>query len=221
MAYKTFYLAITLLGFATLTSTKPIMVTFGTNQGPIVPRQKSPSSLEPRNIVARSPAPVSEDNEDLPNPSVYKPLVPHQYRTKLLSVRVPPNLVLGTPLDQKYTPSLQKYNLQKKQQQGRSLGTDYTGPHIFEKQGYEFYENKPKTTLQPSVRYVKPQYFQQLQQNYDNPNNKYVPQIGIIYSGGVRYYVPQFVPLYQHQQQIQQQKDENSIYDHPNEKVYY
>ncbi|XP_019877462.1 uncharacterized protein LOC109605337 [Aethina tumida] len=222
MALNTLQFMVILVGLAALASAKPIMVTFGTKQGPIVPRQKS-TAFQPRNLAARSPAPVSEEREDVPNPQTYTPLVPHQYRTKLLSVKVPSNLILGTPLDQKFTPSLQKYNIQKKQAQGRSLGPDYTGPHIFERQDYEFLDAPQKTTLQPSFRYDRPHYYQQIENNYNlqQDNQRYVPQIGIVYSGGVRYYVPQLIPQQQREQQIQEQKEQNSVYDHSNEKVTY
>lgn len=179
------------------------MVSFGTNQGPIVPRPKS-STLQPKTIVARSPAPVSEDREDVPNPNVYKPLVPRQYRNKIYSYKPPANLILGTPLDQKYTPTVQKYQLYKKQQFARSLGLDYTGPHIFERQDYEF---EPKKS-----RFVtKQQYYQPVKRHDGNANEgKYVPQIGIVYSAGVRYYVPQ----------IYEQEQENSVYDKQDRKYY-
>lgn len=178
------------------------MVTFGTNQGPIVPRQKT-VTLQPKTIVARSPAPVAEERDDIPDPNVYRAPVPHQYRTKIYAVKPNPNLILGTPLDQKYTPTYNKYQTYKKQQLSRSFGLDYTGPHIFEKQDYEF---EPKKRS-----WDKPRYYQV--KRYDNgvgDQGKYVPQIGVIYSAGVRYYVPQ----------IYNEEQENSVYDKQDDKYY-
>lgn len=184
------------------------MVSFGTNQGPIVPREQ-PQALAPRNIVARSPAPVSENVEDTPNPYVYKPLVPLQYRTKLLSFK-PSKIIFGTAVDQTYTPSNNRFDFYSKQ--GRTLGVDYTGPHVFDRQDYEIFDaKKAKTTLKPSVSYNKP-YYQQGERRQDQ--GKVVPQIGVVYSAGVRYYVPQ-VTYYD------QEEHENSVYDQNDQKDNY
>ncbi|KAG5872784.1 hypothetical protein JTB14_029298 [Gonioctena quinquepunctata] len=162
---------ISLLCLAALVSTKPIMVTFGTNQGPITPRQPKSTAAQERSDVYRVPAPVSEDREDIPNPNTYRPPVPHQYRTKLYSFKPSANLILGTPLDLKYTPYLQKYNIYKKQlARSFDLGVDYTGPHIFEEQDYEYLGTK--TTLQPSVKYNKPLYTQYFQKDNDETTNE-------------------------------------------------
>lgn len=205
---------------ASQAASKPIMVSFGTNQGPIVPRQPKSTSAQERSAttVSRNPAPVSEEREDVPNPYQYRPLIPHQYRTKLYSFKPQTNLILGTPLDVKFTPSLQKYNLRKKDI-GRSLklGVDYTGPHIFEKQDYEVYNLK--TTLQPSRRYSKPHYYQVIDKKTDGSDNKFVPQIGIVYSSGVRYYIPQIV--YYNPQSKAQALEENSVYDINDNKYYH
>ncbi|RZC35561.1 hypothetical protein BDFB_010727 [Asbolus verrucosus] len=198
---------ILLLGLVTLASTKPIMVTFGTNQGPIVPREKSIPQTS-RSAEVRSPAPVSEETEDVPNPLTYRPIVPHQYRTKIYSQKPLPSLILGTPLDQKYTPSDEKFDIYKKQ--GRTVGVDYTGPHIFEKQAYEFEAKK----LRPAVRFIKPHHYEQEKLQQDD---KSVPQIGIVYSAGVRYYVPQLV----YDAHKQDEEQENSVYDSKDEKHVY
>nr|CAI5833980.1 unnamed protein product [Callosobruchus analis] len=188
---------------------QPIMVTFGTNQGPIVPRQRQPKSTaaQERTLPPRNPAPVSEERDDIPNPIQYQPPVPHQYRTKLYSLKPSPNLILGTPLDIKYAQSLNKYTLTKKDlAKSLKLGRDYTGPHFFEKQPYEFLLEK-KTYLKP----VKPAYFDQALDRSDDIKAKYVPQIGIVYSAGIRYYVPQF--LLQNVKPLRNPEDENSVYD--------
>ncbi|CAH1982737.1 unnamed protein product [Acanthoscelides obtectus] len=185
------------------------MVTFGTNQGPIVPRQRQPKSTaaQERSFTPKDPAPVSEERDDIPNPNQYQPLVPHQYRTKLYSLKPSPNLILGTPLDIKYSQGLNKYTFTKKDlAKSLKLGRDYNGPHIFEKQPYEFSLEK-KTYLKP----VKSAYFDQAVDRSDNVKVKYVPQIGIVYSAGVRYYVPQFF-LY-NVKPLRQPEDENSVYD--------
>lgn len=207
------------------------MVTFGTNQGPIEPKEPRPKSqqAEPKSLNVRDPAPVSEEQEDIPNPNIYRPPVPHQYRSKLYSYKPPANLVLGTPLDQKYTSSLEKLNYYNRKQFARSFGLDYTGPHAFDKQAYEYLERKP-TTLQLALKYNKPYYSEQIEKRLDAPqgnrgeyvNGKFVPQIGIIYSSGVRYYVPQFVQPAQLTNNVAENnpEDENSVYDNYDEKYY-
>ncbi|XP_076269591.1 GV1 [Rhynchophorus ferrugineus] len=204
------YLVALILWLSALDFGEPIMVTFGTSKGPIIPRQIDFSkSLQPRNIAPRSPAPVNEYQEDIPNPNFYKPLVPHQYRTKLYSVQPNPNLLLGTPLDQRYTPSLQKYDFLRKQY-SRSLTPDYTGPHIFDVQDYELYDLK-KTTLQPSRKYTE----QELEHRVKpDQKSKFVPEIGVVYSAGLRYYVPQVVYF----DQKGGGEDENSVYDKNDDK---
>lgn len=193
----------------TLVNSKPIMVSFGTNPGPIVPRQpKSLSAQERSYSVNKNPAPVSEQPEDIPEPSQYKPLIPHQYRTKLYAIKPPSNLILGTPLDQKYTPALQKYAFDKKN--ARSIGVDYTGPHFFEVQDYEI--ERAKTLLKPSIRYTRPVFVPQVPKRNENQyfNGKYVPQIGVVYSSGVRYYIPQIVSYKKEPER--NPVDENSVY---------
>ncbi|CAH1104978.1 unnamed protein product [Psylliodes chrysocephalus] len=205
-------LDVSLLCLATLPVAHTIMVSFGTNQGPIVPRQPKSTSAQERTIVARSPAPVSEYRDDVPNPNVYKPPYPHQYRTKLYAYKPSANLILGTPLDQKFTPnSIPKYHYYKKQLQRLNLGADYTGPNIFERQEYEFL---PKTVLIPSVKYNKPIYAPA-----ESQNSKYVPEIGVAYSSGIRYYVPQIIVVNPHQNDVNP-RDENSVYDVEDQKYY-
>lgn len=182
----------------TLASAKPIMVTFGTHQGPIEPPEQTPKP-SPRTIVDHSPAPVVEAADDVPNPHIYRPLVPHQYRRKIYAQRPPPSLILGTPLDQKYTPSIEKFDLYQKQHRG----VDYTGPHVFDRQQYEFEKKQP-------VRYIKPHF-------YEKEKGKTVPEIGVVYSAGVRYYVPQIVYV----EPRQDEEQENSVYDHKDEKYFY
>lgn len=194
------------------------MVSFGTNKGPIVPRAALPAiPITERSDVPTQPAAVYEVQEDTPNPDIYRPLLPHQYRTKLLALKPSPNLILGTPLDVKYTPSEEKYDLYQKTQL-KSLGRSYVGPNLFERQAYEFSDfNNKKTFLQPSVSYIKPQVF--------GGKSKIVPEIGIIYSSGVRYYVPQIfypvVPQEQQTQITQEQEEENSVYDKQDHKYFY
>lgn len=200
------------------------MVSFGTNQGPIIPRQSKSATTQQKTVVTRSPAPVSEEREDVPNPNLYKAPVPHQYRTELYSFRPPSDLVLGTPLDQKYTPSVDKKQ-QRKQFVRDILGVEYTGPHTFEKQEYELLEAK-KNRL--AWKYNKPHYFQQVTKrdegqvelSQDTGDAKYVPQIGVVYSAGVRYYIPQFV--YYNQPVASDNPDlENSIYDEEDAKYQH
>ncbi|XP_072396890.1 uncharacterized protein GV1 [Diabrotica undecimpunctata] len=212
MACGHFY-TIAVLCLAVLPTIQPIMVSFGTNQGPIVPRKPKSTASEEGTVVSRSPAPVSEERVDVPNPNTYRPPYPHQYREKLYAYKAPSNLIFGTPLDQKFTPSIPKYHYYKKQLQKLNLGVDATGPHIFEKQDYEFY---PKTLLAPSVRYNKPVYIPISNQV---TGDKSVPEIGVIYSSGVRYYIPQVVVVNQ-QQPLPNPKDENSVYDVEDAKYY-
>ncbi|XP_066156376.1 uncharacterized protein GV1 [Euwallacea fornicatus] len=190
-----------------------IMVEFGTSKGIIPPKEPiaRSSSLQPKSIVPRSPAPVREIQEDIPNPNPYQAPIPHHYRTKLYSFQPNPNLILGTPLDQVYTLSLQKYEVHRKQY-SRTLGPNYTGPHIFSKQEYEFLPPSKKTTLQPSVKYTE----RELQNRVKaNEKQKYVPQIGVIYSSGVRYYIPQVIYFTPNGEAG---ADENSVYDKNDEK---
>lgn len=212
-------LQISLIGLLTLVNSKPIMVSFGTNPGPIESRQpKSLSAQERSYSVNKNPAPVSEQQEDTPEPSQYKPLIPHQYRTKLYAVKPSSNLILGTPLDQKFTPALQKYALEKKH--ARSIGLDYTGPHFFEVQDYEV--ERAKTQLKPSIRYTRPLFVPQ-QEPKKNENQyfigKYVPQIGIVYSSGVRYYIPQIVSY--KTEPKRNPVDENSVYGVEDQKFHH
>lgn len=170
------------------------MVNFGTNQGSITPYYE-PTTTKPKTVVARSPAPIAEATEDIPNPIVYKPPVPHQYRSKLYSFIPKMNLVLGTPLDIKYTPGLSKYDVYKKQL-AKSFGREYKGPHLFERQAYE--DELQKLPQVDGVSYYRQQQPQQ---------GNFVPEIGVVYSAGVRYYVPQLV-FY-----AQKEDAENSVYD--------
>lgn len=155
------------------------MVKFGTRGGPIIPPAPTTAAPTPRRY--EQPAPVYEFQDDIPNPSTYTPPVPHQYRTKIYKYRPNPNLILGTPLDKKYTPGYDKYALYQKPK--KSQGVSYTGPQVFELQKYEKEELKKKYTEQASFRTVDVPH-----QNYEN---RFVPEIGIVYSSGVRYYVPQ------------------------------
>ncbi|XP_063922518.1 uncharacterized protein Gv1 [Zophobas morio] len=198
-----------LLGLMTLATAKPIMVTFGTHQGPIEPPTETPRPA-PRSLDAREPAPVSEEPEDVPNPHVYRAPVPHQYRNRIYSQRPPADLALGTPVDQKYTPSIEKADVYRKQ--SRSEGVGYTGPHVFERQEYEVIEAQ-KAKDRADVRYIKPQYYEQKLQRQE----KRVPQIGIIYSSGVRYYIPQLV----YAEPRRDEEQENSVYDSKDEKYLY
>lgn len=174
------------------------MVTFGTNQGTITPLYQ-PTTPKSKTVVPRSPAPIAEATEDIPNPIVYKPPIPHQYRTKLYSFIPKMNLVLGTPLDIKYTPGLSKYEVYKKQM-AKSLGREYTGPHLFERQAYEDEVIKALPQADAAANYY-PQKQHQKQGNF-------VPEIGVVYSAGVRYYVPQLVFYAQNDEDV-----ENSVYD--------
>lgn len=201
------------------------MVSFGTNPGPIVPPSSTQKPPAPRYDLA--PAPVFENVDDIPNPNAYKPPVPHQYRSKFFSYKPTANLILGTPLDIKYTPSLSKYDIYKRKQ-AKSLGFEYRGPQFFEKQAYE-YENEKKD----KQRLIEKQNYQYYQNN-NNQNTqsaqprisdvattnqnyyqvKVVPQFGIIYSSGVKYYVPQLV--YYNDNSL----SENSVYDDNDVKYY-
>lgn len=214
------------------------MVTFGTNTGPIVPR---PTTPKPTPRFDLNPAPVFETVDDIPNPNTYRPPIPHQYRSKFFSYVPSPNLIFGTPLDIKYTPSLSKYDIFKRKQ-AKSLGFDYRGPQFFEKQAYEYeYEKKyklkhaQKEFNQQIIHYQQELPQQQLQQQYQivhhqnqQPQHepaqskqgnveynqaKVVPEFGIIYSSGVKYYVPQLV-------YYNNNINENSVYDDHDVKYY-
>lgn len=176
------------------------MVTFGTNQGSITPYYEK-TTPKPKTVVPRSPAPIAEATEDIPNPIIYKPPVPHQYRSKLYSFIPKMNLVLGTPLDVKYTPSVGKYEAYKKQL-AKSFGREYKGPHLFDRQAYE--DDLLKVPQVDGASYYQQQQQQQRQQQ---KQGKLVPEIGVVYSAGVRYYVPQLV-FY-----AENEDAENSVYD--------
>ncbi|KAB0798015.1 hypothetical protein PPYR_09008 [Photinus pyralis] len=162
-------------------SSKPIMVTFGTKQGPIVPPTPTTTHRVPPQDL-KQPAPVSEQVNDIPNPSTYKPAVPLQYRQKLLGYKPHPNLILGTATDQKYFGSSNKFNSYKREQ-ARALGLEYSGPQYFEVQPYEL-EREQKRIL------YKTQTQQYIQPRNDYWSGRDVPQIGVVYSSGVKYYVP-------------------------------
>lgn len=102
---------------------------------------------------------------------------------------------MGTPLDIKYTPSLNKYQIYKKQI-AKAIGREYTGPQYFERQPYE--DDLKKVPQEDGSKYYQEQ--QKAKQGY-------VPEIGVVYSAGVRYYVPQLV-FY-----VQNEDAENSVYD--------
>lgn len=211
---------ITFIGLTALVNSKPIMVSFGTNPGPIVPRQaKSVAAQERSFSFNTSPAPVSEEREDTPDPNQYTPPIPHQYRTKIYAVKPPANLILGTPIDQKFTPALQKFALEKKS--AKSTGVNYTGPHIFEVQDYEV--ERAKKALKPSVRYTRPVLVPQhvpkkATSGYQYYNGKYVPQIGIVYSSGLRYYIPQIVSY--RREPERNPIDDNSVYGFEDDKFH-
>ncbi|KAI4464357.1 cilia- and flagella-associated protein 47 [Holotrichia oblita] len=178
---------------ATLGAAKPIMVSFGTNEGPIIPRPTT-TTLPPQ--IDANPAPVFERPEDVPNPSIYKPLVPHQYRTRILSRKPHPNLILGTPLDIKYTANLNKYNHKKRQL--KSLGIGYRGPQVFEKQDYEYdLEKQRSLSLAPQAAESVP----------------ILKRLQNIRTGISRYYVPQ---IYDYSGE-----DDNSVYDRDDRKYYH
>lgn len=188
-----------------LGSAKPIMVSFGTNDGPIVPRL---TTTTPPPQLDVNPAPVFERPEDVPNPSIYKPLVPHQYRTRIFSHKPHPNLILGTPLDIKYTASSNKYAHKKRQL--KSLGIGYRGPQVFEKQDYE-YELEKQRSLSLPPREAESRSISEESSEYQNTANS-VPQIGVIYSSGLRYYVPQIYDF--------SSDESNSVYDRNDRRFY-
>ncbi|KAF2892224.1 hypothetical protein ILUMI_13950 [Ignelater luminosus] len=208
-----YFVFVAIMAFATIVSSKPIMVSFGTNQGPIVPPPTT--TIKPPQIQdRRAPAPVRESSDDIPNPSVYKPLVPQQYRNRIFSFRPNPNLILGTAQDQKYLGSSGKFNLLK-QQQARAIGLDYRGPQFFEAQEYELDKLR-----QQQAGALPKQLFQPIMQPYqtrrvDTPRNL-VPEIGIIYSSGLRYYVPQFG-----YDDNNDDSRENSVYSKNEAKYFY
>lgn len=227
---------------------KPIMVSFGTNHGPIIAPTVSSSTANP--LAPRSAPEVYEKIEDdVPNTFHYKAPTPHQYRKQILSHKPNPNLILGTPLDIKFTPALQKYDIyNRKSKFAKAIGLDYTGPQYFEVQQYEVdkiarqVENKSQSSSQHFVQQYttqrrydnqepKVQNAQQVKQvvyqvhepqnsvssyqyNFNKNNNQYVPEIGVIYSSGLRYYVPQIV-------YYNQEENENSVYDKSEPKYYH
>ncbi|KAK5646873.1 hypothetical protein RI129_005337 [Pyrocoelia pectoralis] len=176
--YLVLLVAVTIVSNAT---SKPIMVSFGTNKGPIVPPTSTTTQRLPPEAI-RQPAPVSEKVNDVPNPSTYRPALPLQYRQKLLGYKPNPNLILGTATDQKFLGSSYKFNLYKREQ-ARALGYEYTGPQYFEIQPYEL-EKEQKRILS------KTQEQQYVEPRNDYWNGREVPQIGVVYSSGVKYYVP-------------------------------
>lgn len=187
----------------------PIMVEFGTKGGPIVPPAPTTAAPSPRRYDP--PAPVYEYQEDIPNPSTYKPIVPHQYRTKIYKYRPHPNLIFGTPVDKKYTLGYDKYVIYRKARKNYDLG--YTGPQVFDVQEYEK-ENLKNRNVEISPRsYQVPQQVPQ-QTDYSQKTH-YVPQIGVVYTSGVRYYVPQITYFPSAYDEV-----DNSIYD-ANDLKYY
>lgn len=192
------------------------MVSFGTKQGPIVPPSTTASPPVARRIDYNvQPAPVYERVEDTPNPNIYRAPTPRQYRNKFFTYKPKPNLILGTPLDIKYTPGLGKYE-QYKRKTAKAFGFDYKGPQYFEKQAYEYdlEKDKPSQPFSTQVPYYQPAEPRIDARNYQNqPHGNLVPSIGIVYSSGVRYYVPQLVYYNEDQQ--------NSVYDHHDVKTYH
>lgn len=194
--------------------TSPIMVKFGTKEGPIVPAPAKTTTIRPPNSYPTNPAPVYENQEDVPNPNVYKPLVPHQYRKQIYKYKPNPNLILGTPLDIKYTPGLYKYNGYQKIGKP-AIGYDYRGPQTFGVQEYEKDYQKEQY-----AKYHNEKNEQEQDRKYENTvrdqdisSSRTVPQIGIVYSSGVRYYVPQIV--------YYNDDIDNSVYEANNLKYYY
>jgi len=204
-----YIIAMVLVALATNVSPKPVMVSFGTNRGPIVPRPPTTTEFPQPRIA---PAPVSERSDDIPNPSVYRPLVPQQYRNRVLSFRPNPNLILGTAQDQKYLGTSDKFTLLKREQ-ARAIGLDYKGPQFFEVQEYEIEKERqrptPKQLFQPIL-----QPFQTRRSDQQWSQSRQVPEIGIVYSSGVRYYVPQI--SYDDSDSYQ-----NSVYDGNDVKYLY
>lgn len=151
---------------------------------------------------------MSERSDDIPNPSTYRPLVPSQYRSKLYSYKPKPDLILGTPLDRKYSSlGYDKYNLYKKQYaKSAELGKEYRGPQLFDKQQYEYDREQEEAKKRPQGR----QAYQVVPVIVYRSGRNSVPQIGILYSSGIRYYVP-LVPFYSNN--AGRAEDENSVYD--------
>lgn len=189
------------------------MVKFGTRDGPIIPPAPTPPPAAPRSY--REPAPVYEQQDDIPNPTKYTPIQPHQYRTKIYKYRPNPNLILGTPLDKKYTPYLDKYSVYRKPRK-TPTGLGYTGPQVFDVQPYEAEEQQR--------RYEQLQRYQQIPvaspRNFDGAStSRTVPEIGILYSSGVRYYIPQIV-YYPQSNHGDYDDVDNSVYE-ANDLKYY
>ncbi|GLV38735.1 hypothetical protein CBL_05734 [Carabus blaptoides fortunei] len=192
----------------TLAKASPIMVKFGTKDGPIVYPITTTTTASP-NIYPSLPAPVHENQYDVPNPNVYRPLLPHQYRTKIYKYKPNPNLILGTPLDQKYTPSLQKYSGNPRIPKSVDFG--YTGPQTFgHDDRYQHIDNYGKYEKSQ----VQPRSYDIVANDQVKSSSKTVPQIGVVYSAGIRYYVPQIV--YYDDDAV-----DNSIYEANDLKYYY
>ncbi|KAF5297744.1 hypothetical protein FQR65_LT09918 [Abscondita terminalis] len=192
-----YFVVIVIVSAITGMTAKPIMVSFGTNRGPIVPPPPT-TTRRPLPQDYRDPAPVSENVHDVPNPSVYKAPVPLQYRNKLFGSKPNRNFILGTAPDQKYFGSSYKYSLYKKEQ-ARALGLDYRGPQFFEVQPYEIEREQKKALSRPS--------YENNREDYSWSKSNEVPQIGIAYSSGVKYYVPQVLTDGRHY------IDNNQVYD--------
>ncbi|KAF5288918.1 hypothetical protein FQA39_LY03797 [Lamprigera yunnana] len=166
------------------TSSKPIVVSYGTNRGPIVsPPSTTTHRTLPQDI--KEPAPVSENTDDIANPTDYKPAVPLQYRHTLLGFKPNPNLILGTAPDRKFYGSSYKYTLYKREQ-ARALGLDYRGPQFFEIQPYELEREQKKVATKEKTSFSD-------KTDYSWRTGTEVPQIGVVYSSGVKYYIPQII----------------------------
>lgn len=190
-------------------SSSPIMVKFGTNDGPIVPAPSTTTTTPAPGAYTMRPAPVYETPDDIPNPRVYKPLDPHQYRKQIYKYKPNPNLILGTPLDQKYTG--RSKNTDYYQKEARDLGIDYKGPQTFGHQQYEREYEKNNNYNKIDSRQDEFN-FRNHPRDQDNTATRTVPQIGIVYSSGVRYYVPQ---------RMYYDDIDNSVYQANDLKYYY
>lgn len=191
-----------------LATASPIMVKFGTKEGPIVVPVTTTTTPTPDSYPSQ-PAPVHESQYDVPNPTVYRPLLPHQYRTKIYKYKPNPNLILGTPLDRKYTPSLQKYA--EYQRTAKSVDFGFTGPQTFgHDDSYQHIDNYGKY----EKGQVQSRSYDTAASDQAKSGSKTVPQIGVVYSAGIRYYVPQIV--YYDEDAV-----DNSVYEANDLKYYY
>lgn len=196
---------------------------------------------EPRSSYSNPAPVFENALNDIPNPRPYHPYTPFQYRSKIHSSfeKAPASIYFGSDYDQKYAKQLPyqtlrkiaKYNALAAANRGnpnsekstisqRSLdssesqpsepqrrdtivvipnassGVNYRGPQTF---GADHFE--PRRNVQ---------FFGNFKQN-GNLDRRIVPEFGVLYSAGVRYYIPRLDDVTYGDNL--DQGDSNSVYD--------